>query len=139
MNSTTQRTPSEFSTTNLDQLQGQLSVWRRKQRGRPRLPEAVWQSAAALAQSMGVSQVSRRLRLDYYKLSRWRGQTAAPAADSAQRATFVQLALSAPSANEMGSEYRAELVEGRGRMTLHLGQQVSTVVALAEAFWRRGS
>ena len=65
---------NEFSNTDLNQLERQLVTWRRRQPGRTRLPANLWEAAAELARCLGVSQVSRRLRLDYYKLSRWAAQ-----------------------------------------------------------------
>ena len=59
-------TSPTFSPTDLRQLQRQLDTWRRQQSGRVRLPEAVWLSAATLAQRQGASLVARTLHLDYY-------------------------------------------------------------------------
>ncbi len=140
MRSSTERTHREFSTSDLAELQRQLSAWRRRQRGRAQLPEALWRAAATLTRSLGVSRVSRTLRLDYYKLSRWTDEPVALSSDSPRRASFVELALSAPRGPDTGQDYRAELSESSGRrMTLHLGGDLRAVTALAEAFWRRGS
>ena len=64
MKSTTEA--GEFSTSDLKELQGQLNVWRRQQRKRAGLPEGVWIAAAALALRLGVSRVSRALRLNFF-------------------------------------------------------------------------
>jgi hypothetical protein len=129
-------TRNEFSTTDLKALQGQLTAWRRRQPGRGRLPEALWQSAAAMARSRGVSQVSRALRLDYYKLSRW---TAEPTAGASKAATFVEVALSEASGQAASRGYRAEVRDGTAAaLTLHLDRDVDAVVAVVQAFWRRG-
>ena len=129
-------TRSEFSTTDLNVLRQQLTAWRRRQPGRGRLPEALWQSAAALARSRGVSQVSRALRLDYYKLSRW---TAEPLAGASKPATFVEVALSEASGPAARPGYCAEVRDGTGAaLTLHLGLDVDAVVAVVQAFGRRG-
>jgi hypothetical protein len=129
-------TRNEFSTTDLNVLHRQLTAWRRSQRRRGRLPEAVWQSAAAVARSRGVSAVSRALRLDYYKLSRW---TVEPTGGASKPTTFVEVALSGPSERNGSLGYRAEVRDGTAAtMTLHLGQDVEAVVAVLQAFWRRG-
>lgn len=105
-------TRRKFSTTDLTQLQRQLDGWRRRQPGRPRLPEALWKSAAAVAQSEGLSQVPRTLRLDYYKLNQWVAQAKAAGRDASPRAGFVELTLSSPSGSAGNQDYRTELGEG---------------------------
>jgi len=128
---------NEFSTTDLDKLERQLSAWRRKRPGRVRLPSQLWDSAAWLARSLGVSQVSRRLGLDYYKLNRWLGQTKEFPPDVAPSG-FVELAVADPGRLGVGHQFRAEMGQpAGGQLTLHLGRDVSAVVALAEAFWRQ--
>ena len=127
---------NEFSNTDLNQLERQLVTWRRRQPGRTRLPANLWEAAAELARCLGVSQVSRRLRLDYYKLSRWAAQ--AHPKGGPPKTPFVELVLAGPGQADGGQEFRAETGgPGGSRLTLHLGRNVSAVVALAEAFWRR--
>src|SRR5438094_1356258 len=60
----------QFSATDLTQLRQQLNAWRRSQTQRTRLPEPLWEAAAALARAHGVSRVAQMLRLDFYKLQR---------------------------------------------------------------------
>jgi hypothetical protein len=128
----------EFSTSDLSQLQNQLDAWRGQQGGRAPLPAAVWRSAAVLARSLGVSQVSRALRLSYQKLNRSLASGREGPRDWPGKTTFVELARGGPQDFERGREYRAELGEGAGdKLTLHLGSDVRAVVALAESFWRR--
>jgi len=127
-------THPSFSPTDLRQLQRQLSTWRRQRSGRVRLPEALWQSAATLAQRHGASLVARTLHLDYYKLRRRSAGGASPA-ESAP--AFVELQV-APALGPSGSEASVELSDGTGaRMTLRVRSELPTVVALAESFWRR--
>ncbi len=45
--------------------------WRTVRRIGARIPEPLWQSAAELAKSCGVSRLSQTLQVDYYSL-RWR-------------------------------------------------------------------
>jgi len=123
-----------FSPTDLDQLQRQLSAWRRRQSGRVRLPEALWASASTLAQRHGASLVARTLHLDYHKLRRRSAKGSWPAEGAP---AFIELQV-APSPQPSGGEASVELSDGTGaRMTLRVRAELPTVVALAETFWRR--
>ena len=103
------------------------------------LPEALWQSAAALARSRGVSRVSRVLRLDYYKLSRCTAELTQPPAEPSPPPMFVEVALSEASGPAASPGYRAEVRDGTATtLTLHLGRDVDAVVAVVQAFGRRG-
>jgi len=124
------------SSTNLIGLQRELNRWRRSQPGRTALPEALWQSAATLACSEGVSAVARTLRLDYYKLKRLAASCPAPALSGAPT-TFVELALSPPR-SEASSLCRIELEDRTGaKVRMVAPGDVGALVALAQAFWRR--
>lgn len=131
-------TPDEFPTCELNRLHNRLNLWRSKQRERAPLPEAVWRSAAILAQSLGVSHVSRVLRLNYEKLNRWTAGEMDGPRDLPARATFVELAMDARQASEASHGYRVELADATtDKVTLHLGTDMRAVVAIAESFWRR--
>jgi hypothetical protein len=124
-----------FSPTDLRQLQRQLSSWRRQQSGRVRLPEAVWLSAASLAQRHGASLVARTLHLDYYKL---RQRSVGRSSPTGATPAFVELQV-APTLDPSSGEAAVELSDGTGaRMTLRVRGELPTVVALAQSFWRRG-
>jgi hypothetical protein len=128
----------EFSSLELNQLQSQLNDWRHQQRKRAPLPEAVWRSAAALARSLGISHVSRALRLNYHKLNRWTAEDTDRPQDLPTQATFVELAVGDAKLGEVSHGYRVEIVDAtRDKLMVHLGSDVSAVVALAESFWRR--
>lgn len=128
-----------FSATDLQQLEGQLTLWRRSRRHRRRLPEEVWAAAVELVRTHGLSRVARRLRLDYYKLQRgasgpMRPPTSKPIAGCPEG--FVELPWKASAPGPMAC--RVELRNPQGAtMTLHLPGDTALVVALAEAFWRR--
>ena len=127
-------TSPSFSPTDLRQLQRQLDTWRRQQSGRVRLPEAVWLSAATLAQRQGASLVARTLHLDYYKL---RQRLAGCSSPMNGAPAFVELQV-APTPGAACGEAAVELADGTGaRMTLRVQGELPTVVALAESFWRR--
>jgi hypothetical protein len=123
-----------FSTTDLTQLQRQLSAWRQKQSGRTRLPEAVWSAAVDLARTQGPSLVARALRLDYYKQrQRLAGSALLPTAPT----TFVEVKAEAMSGAGPG-EWSAELFDGtEARLILRVRGELATLVALAQSFWRR--
>ena len=140
-------TTETFSTTDLDRLQHQLDAWRRRQSGRARLPESVWSAAAELAGNQGPSPVARTLRLDYYKL-RQRLAPSAPAvaappacgaeAPSARRGPDLVEVKVAAFPGVRAGESVVELCDGgAARMTLRVGGDTATRVALAESFWRR--
>jgi hypothetical protein len=136
-----------YSTSDLHRLQHQLFAWRRRQAGRARLPDGLWHAAAELARNRGASRVARTLRLDYYKL-RERLAACAPAvvvapAGQAEapgerwRPDFVEVKVA--GFTEVGAgESVVALDEGTGaRMRLRVSGDPTTLVALAESFWRR--
>ena len=126
---------TKFSATDLNQLCHQLDHWRQSQSGVPRLPQALWTSAATLALTHGVGPVARALRLDYNKLKR----QVPPSAQAAPLApaSFVELQPREwlPRAATL---CRIELSDPEGaKMTLELPCDSATVVGVAQAFWRR--
>lgn len=128
---------TEFSRTDLTELQRQLVAWRERQRGRARLPDALWNAAAALAPSEGVSQVARTLGLDFYKLRRRCALKRALTPGPGGLPGFVELHVD-HAVQGTGGPFRAELAGPHGsRMTIELGRDTAAVVSLAEAFWRR--
>ena len=124
----------DFCLDDLERLQKELERWRERQSGRPRLPEELWQSATRLAQQMGVSRVSRELRLSYADLRR-RVQERTDVAPRGNQPAFVELTWQHPTEGVRAGGFRAELE--KGRLTLHLGDNAGAVLAVAEAFWRR--
>jgi hypothetical protein len=127
-------TQNAFSTTDLNRLQRQLSGWRRRQAGRARLPETVWKAATELARTQSPSRVARTLQLDYYKLRERLAGTSL-----LQRTTPAFVEVKSPWVSEAPTDQAAvELSDGTGaRMTLRVGSDLSTLLALAQSFWRR--
>jgi hypothetical protein len=122
---------------NLIGLKRELNRWRRSQPGRAALPEAMWQSAAALARTNGVGAVARILRLDYYKLKRL-APSPLPALVSVVPPGFVELTLSPPASQ--ASVCRIELEDRTGaKVRMVAPGDVGTLVVLAQAFWGRGA
>jgi hypothetical protein len=111
-----QRTPP----SELYSLARDLERWRTSaQRGR-RIPEGLWEAAAKLARTYGVSRISAALKLSYYGLQRRaRGGRAVKTRPSAQP-TFVQVA--APVLSAGPDRHRTvEVVQASGcRLILRL-------------------
>jgi len=127
-------TQNAFSTTDLNRLQRQLSGWRRRQAGRARLPETVWKAATELARTQGPSLVARTLRLDYYKL---REQLAGTSSLQTTTPAFVEVKDQWMS-EAVTDQAAVELSDGTGaRMTLRVRSDLTTLMALAQSFWRR--
>ena len=114
-----------------------MDAWRQAQPARTRLPEPLWAAAAALATPHGVSAVARLLGLDYYKLKRRVIQAPTTSARTTPPPAFVELQWD-DSLRAAGS-CRVELFDSAGgKMTMHLPGEAPAVLALAQAFWRRG-
>ena len=128
--------PHDFSSHDLDLLQQQLQRWRTRHARWVRLPPSAWSAAATLARTLGPSLVARRLRLSYVKLRRLANGGLELFAQPAQ-AKFVEVALDCWPGSGEKPGYRAELQ--KGKLTLELGSDLSAVLAVAEAFWRRSS
>lgn len=54
----------------VSELLSQLTIWRKTRTGAREIPESFWSTATQLGREYGVSQVSRHLKLDFYKLKR---------------------------------------------------------------------
>lgn len=118
-------------------LAGQLRHWRTTPRRGRRIPEALWEEAARLARTYGVSRVSAALRLSYYDLQRRaRGGRLAKTRPPAQP-TFVQLAAPALSGGS-GQHGTVEIVHACGsRLILRLPDvEPNELLALVQAFLR---
>jgi hypothetical protein len=142
MKTTCRLAPSKTSLDDLLELRRQLDDWRQHQPGRSRLPEELWELAATLAGTHGVTRVARTLRLSFSKLRQRLAPPAGPprpsAAAPSASAGFIELPpLAGPG--RAGGGCVVELCDGRqGRMTLTFSGQGPVLLALAEAFWRRG-
>ena len=129
--------PSKASLPELLKLRRQLDSWRKTQPGRARVPEEVWELAAALARTHGVSGVSRTLGLSFYKLRR-RVQAPSVPSSAPGASGFIELApVAGPGVG--GGVCVIELCDGsQSRMTIRLSGEGPALFGLAEAFWRRG-
>ena len=129
------------SSADLLELRRQLDDWRRLRKGREPLPDDFWALAVTLAEAHGVSRAARVLGLSFYKL---RERVAAGAATGGLVASppstpggFIELPL--PAAHGPGGGCVVEFCGGgESRMRIRLSGEGPALVALAEAFWRRG-
>ncbi len=119
-------------------------AWRTVRRIGARIPEPLWQSAAELAKSYGVSRVSQTLQVDYYGLRRRVDPTSAN--DCPKRRQSKDPASSAPGFVELPSlsalpstECQVEFEDGKGaRLLLRWkGTDAPDVSTLSHNFWDR--
>jgi len=124
---------TQFCATDLKQLRQQLNTWRRSQTQRTAIPEPVWEAAATLSRTHGLSRVARTLRLDFYKLRRRSVQ-----APSSSPPGFVEIPWMGLAAGAGSRPCTVELSDAQGaKMTVQLAGETPVLVALAEAFWRQ--
>ena len=101
------------------------------------MPAEVWELAAALARTHGISRVSRTLRLSFYKLRRRIQPPAALPSSAPAPSGFIELA-PVTGLGLSGGACVIELGDGdRSRMTIRLASEGPALLGLAEAFWRR--
>jgi hypothetical protein len=126
----------DTSSRNLALVCQRLEAWRQHRPGRSRIPEDFWADAMALAQTEGVSRVSRVLRLPYQRLKD-RLASVSPGPAPAGLPAFVELAL--PPTAPRGPKCHVELTHPTGtKMTIHfVAGSFGEVLPLAEAFWQQ--
>ena len=124
-----------FSSTDLPLLQTQLNAWRQRQSGRSRLPGELWDAAAALARTEGVSLVARVLRLGFYRLQREARKRRLPVSVKDALNAFIELKLDVLPQPVSVTSGLVELIDGPDRrMRLHTGHDPAAWVALARSF-----
>jgi hypothetical protein len=112
-----------------------LGRWRKSaHRGRC-IPEALWEEAARLARTFGVSRISAALKLSYYDLQRRAQGEGAVSARPQASPTFIQLPASALSGGP-DPRGKVEVVHPCGaRLILHLSEgKVEELLPLLQAF-----
>ena len=110
--------------------------WRSERHGLSRIPEPLWQRAAALGEEFGVHRTAKALRLNYDALrARVRSRSAEESAPAVKPPTFVELVTGTTAST---GKCRVEFDDGHGaRMCVHLEHAEATVLAaLASAFVR---
>ena len=98
------------------ELQRELEEYRRSQPRRAKLPESIWEAAAALAHEHGLYVVTQALRLDYIGLKKRLGDVASRRPGKA-KPVFVELIAPPPARQE---ECLIEFESTRGdKMRIH--------------------
>jgi hypothetical protein len=129
--------PLTFSSTDLALLHDQLDSWRQRQGRRVRLPPELWEAAAKLAATHGVSPVARALRIGFYRLQRRARELPLSGSVSSAPNRFVELQWEVPPPPAHPASGWVELIDGpHRRMRLHTGHDPAAWVALARSFWR---
>ena len=123
----------------LQALQDRLEQWRStRNRGRGRIPEAIWAEATVLALHHGVSRVSTRLRLGYDSLKKrvdTRRQEAAPPSPPSSGPAFLEIAGIPSSPSPPCCLLELENSSGC-KLTVRLqGAPSFDLVALSKVFW----
>lgn len=133
---------NQFSSSDLSELQKQLVAWRQNRPAGTRIPEEVWEAATSLARIHNAGHVGRFLHLDYYKLrNRLRGASGPPARRARRVSTPTFVEIPRPDGLAQTQDARSCSVElcdgGRAQLRMQVPADASTLVALAQAFWRR--
>jgi hypothetical protein len=109
-----------------------LERWRKKRKGRERIPETLWAAAGELAREHGVNQVSRVLRLEFKQLRR-AAEASGPHGHKQTTQEFVELF--APQTPGPG-ECVLELEGPRGKLRIELkGTAMAAVSEIGRALW----
>jgi len=124
----------------LEPVGDQFETWRKRKRSRDPIPESLWQAAIGLCQDHSMSEVSRRLRLNYNALkdrlprTGERSATMFPGPDF----RFVRLDLgSSMIPSEWVVEMEATSV-ARMRVTFKGRLRELDPMELSRVFWRQG-
>jgi hypothetical protein len=136
----------------LEGLSRRFDRWRRRRKGRSRIPETLWASAVKAAGRHGLNPTARAFRLNYDALkkhaeaaracrvlrekvaSHFMSDRQTTSADGQAVATFVELA---PPASGGSRECILELEDpGGAKMRVHLkGTEAPDLAALSQSFW----
>jgi len=125
----------------VETVRQRIEHWRATREKRSPMPEKLWEAAVSVARVHGVWATTRVLRINYESLkSRVSGGATDGRAGAARSAGFVELAagqLGGPG-ERAGTVVELAAADG-ARLTVRLpsGEGLD-VVALADAFWRRG-
>lgn len=109
-----------------------LERWRKKRKGRERIPKTLWTAAGELAREHGVNQVSRVLRLEFNRLRR---EAEAGGLNCQKQATPAFVEFIAPQ-TPAAEECVLELESPRGKLRIELKRTVmAEVSAISRALW----
>jgi hypothetical protein len=109
-----------------------LERWRKKRKGRERIPETLWTAAGELAREHGVNQVSRVLRLEFKQLRR-AAEAGGPNGHKQATPAFVEVFAPQTAA---ARECVLELESPRGKLRIELkGTAMAEVSGISRALW----
>ena len=119
----------------LEMMRQRFEQWRRTRPARTRIPASLWDGAVKMAQTYGVCQTARALRVGYYSL-KTRVESTAAAADPPDHpgpAAFVELTIPTRTAS---GECTVELEDAAGtKMRIRLQNlETPALVALCRSF-----
>jgi hypothetical protein len=120
----------------LEKVRQRFERWRQRRAVGTRIPDSLWAAAVEAAESWGICQTAKVLRLDYYSLKRRLERKIADGnrqADGVPAAAFVELSVPAAVASR---ECTVEPEDRSGaKMRIHLrGVEIPDVVALCRSF-----
>ena len=123
----------------LDRVRRMFEHWRAIRKGRLRIPDALWASAARVAAKWGISRTAGVLRVNSNRLKkhlRTRATAAPDRAEAEDKAGFVELT---PIALNGSCECLLELEDGDGaKMRVRLrGPGMPDLAAITRSFWNR--
>jgi len=130
----------------LEAVQQEFQTWRSGRQRGSRIPERLWQAAAELSRRHSMSEIARRLRLDYVKLSRRIASLPSAGPDEIGAGCgFAELGL-LPGTSSAGGcagsgptsgECLVEVEDGTGRrLKMHMrGASGSEAVEIARVLW----
>jgi len=124
----------------LEAVRHQFETWRKRKRLRDPIPESLWQAAIGLCQDHSMSEVSRRLRLNYNALKDRVSRTGEKGATvgGGPDFRFVRLDL---GSSMIASEWVVEMEATSGarmRMTFKGSPGELDPMELSRVFWRQG-
>ena len=114
----------------LEEVQGQFQVWRQRRTKGQRIPEALWQAAAALYPRHSIYQISRALRLDHMDLKARVGVGEKKRSTGRQEPQFIELPFTSSAADT--AECLVKVRDRRGSR-IHIKVKGAGLGALLEA------
>jgi hypothetical protein len=109
-----------------------LERWRKKRKGRERIPKTLWTAAGELAREHGVNRVSRVLRLEFKQLRRVAEAIGSNGHEQATPAFVEFVTPQTPAARECA----LELESPRGKLRIELkGAGMTEVSGICRALW----
>ena len=122
----------------LEAVRRRFERWRGTRKAHARIPDSLWDAAALMAGSYGISRTANVLRVNYYALKKRLGRKtpAAGRQEAESEARFVELT---PFTAADAGECCLELEDGSGaKMRIRLqGVGMPDLAALGRSFWNR--